>query len=93
MSEEDNCREALTRYTQTLLAFPNVVGVGIGEEITEGRPTGRCAVKVYVKRKVSLDQLDPPEVLPDALQLMSGEDGVKVPVDVVEQDPLELQFK
>lgn len=29
----------------------NVVGVGIGQEMTDGRPTGRQAIKVFVRRK------------------------------------------
>ncbi len=91
MSEEDNCRQALEQYTQTLLAFPNVVGVGIGEEIKDEKPTGRCAVKVYVKRKVTIEHLNQHEVLPDTLQLVSDNSTTAVPIDVEEQDNLELQ--
>src|SRR5262245_39549789 len=42
----------------------NVVGVGIGEKLTEGRPTGEPAVKLFVRVKYERDQLDTDHVLP-----------------------------
>lgn len=54
----------------------NVVGVGIGEKISEGASTGVLAVKFFVKRKIPKDQLSKSDVLPATI------DGL--PVDVEE---------
>lgn len=34
-----------------VLPVGNIVGVGIGEKLTEGRPTGKLALKIYVETK------------------------------------------
>lgn len=52
----------------------NVVGVGIGEKITWGRPTGVLAVKFFVRVKYALDELPKADRLPETI------DGL--PVDV-----------
>lgn len=44
--------------------FENIVGVGISERLSRGRPTGERAVAVYVVRKAPLDQLEPNAVVP-----------------------------
>jgi hypothetical protein len=43
----------------------NVVGVGIGEELVKGKPTGRRAIKVFVRVKYPKAQILPEHVLPD----------------------------
>lgn len=52
----------------------NVVGVGIGEKITEGSSEGVLAVKFFVRVKYPKDQLSKSELLPETI------DGL--PVDV-----------
>jgi hypothetical protein len=54
----------------------NVVGVGIGEKITDGKHTGALAVKFLVRMKYSKLDLAPKDVLPKAV------DGL--PTDVEE---------
>jgi hypothetical protein len=68
--------EVLERNRDKLMKYPNVVGVGIGEKITGGHPTGRQAIRVYVSRKVPGGILDAHEVLPTQI--------AGVPTDVVE---------
>jgi hypothetical protein len=54
----------------------NVVGVGVGRKITDGKPTGEYAVRLYVERKLPRDVIPTGFLLPDTL---SG-----LPTDVVE---------
>ena len=42
----------------------NVVAVGIGEKITDGRPTGETAVKLFVRVKYAASELDSEHMLP-----------------------------
>lgn len=46
----------------------NVVGVGIGEKITNGRHTGILAVKLLVRRKYDRDRIVPAELLPPEIR-------------------------
>jgi hypothetical protein len=52
----------------------NVVGVGVGEKIDNGMPTGVLAVKFFVRRKYAENELSKSELLPKTV------DGL--PVDV-----------
>ncbi len=52
----------------------NVVGVGIGEKVTDGVPEGILAVKFFVREKYPKDQLSKTDLLPETI------DGL--PVDV-----------
>lgn len=56
------------------VASENVVGVGIGEKLVDGKPSGVHAVKIFVKLKYPESQLDSKSMLP---KLISG-----LPVDV-----------
>jgi hypothetical protein len=56
------------------VANENVVGVGIGEKVVDGKPAGTHAVKIFVKLKYPEDQLDSKTILPKSI---SG-----LPVDV-----------
>src|SRR5438477_9282947 len=54
----------------------NVVGVGIGEKLSEGRPTGVLALKILVRHKFALNQIARRNLLPE------GHSGF--PVDIEE---------
>jgi hypothetical protein len=56
--------------------FENIVGVGIGERMKKGRPTGQRAVSVYVVRKAPPDEVDGAALVPTEYE--------GVPTDVVE---------
>jgi hypothetical protein len=63
-----------------LLSFANVVGVGIGHKITEGKDTGQICLTILVERKLR------PELLRREDRLPAVIDGLKT--DVVESGPL-----
>jgi hypothetical protein len=54
----------------------NVMGVGVGEKLTDGKPTGVMAIKFLVRRKYAKEALASSEMLPSAI------DGL--PTDVEE---------
>lgn len=52
---------AKQHHEESLMALPNVVGVGLGEK--EGRPV----IKVFVTHKVAASELKPREAVPPRL--------------------------
>lgn len=42
----------------------NVVGIGIGERVAQGRPTGELAIKLFVRTKYPADELESEHLLP-----------------------------
>lgn len=80
MSEQDLARVRAVRRTHEdeLLTYSGVTGIDVGEQVTDGKRTGRAAILVYVTKKTP----HPVRALPRSL------DGV--PVDVHELTP-ELQ--
>lgn len=53
--------------TERLMAIPDVVAVGIGPKIVAGEATGRPAVRVFVRRKLPLDQVPPDQLIPSEI--------------------------
>ena len=51
-----------------LKSLANVVGVGVGPKMRNGQPTGEMAVKVFVSRKVPLDELSEADRVPPTLE-------------------------
>lgn len=74
----DSIRQILKKYETALLSYPNVTSVGIGYKRVENKETEELCVLVYVKKKVSKDELDPKHVIPMMLE--------NVPTDIVESD-------
>jgi hypothetical protein len=66
-----------------IMSKPNVVGVGVGYEISGGVPTGQIGVVVLVRRKLPLAALPPEAVLPQRVN--------SVPVDVIEVGEIRAQ--
>src|SRR4030067_131694 len=66
-----------------IMSTPNVVGVGVGYEVSGGVPTGQIGVVVLVRRKLPLAALSPEAVRPKR--------GGSVPVDVVGVGELRAQ--
>lgn len=56
------------RYEKKLLLLPNVVGLGVGIKQTGGVSTGRLALKIYVKHKISKDKLLKKHLIPERLE-------------------------
>ena len=66
-------------YTAALRAFgqrPEVTGIDLGYQYTDGQRTGRLAVRIHVREKRPLEALEAAEVFPDTIE--------NVPVDVIE---------
>jgi hypothetical protein len=61
--------QALEEYSDHLMGYPNVVGVGLGENEEEGEDSALYAVKVYVSKKLDSTQLSPDEVIPRHLSV------------------------
>jgi hypothetical protein len=60
------------------MRFPNVNGISLKlqDELIDGKPSGRKAIRVYVVKKVPREMLAFHELLPDEIE--------GVPVDVIE---------
>lgn len=67
-----------------LLDLENVFGHGIGFQYTNGRIDGDVGIVVYVEEKLSEEDLDPDQVVPDEIN------GIRV--DVVEKDAPKLSY-
>jgi hypothetical protein len=61
-----------------LLNRPEVTAVDIGEKVTKGKPTGRRAIVIYVKKKEPLSRLAAADVIPKEIN--------GIPTDVVEDE-------
>ncbi len=60
-------KQALLRHQPALFAKANVLGVGIGEQVTAGRATGRICLKVYVEKKLPRSKLAFKNFIPPTL--------------------------
>lgn len=56
------------KYNPKLLAYPNVVGVGIGLRQRQGKTTDELCLVVMVKEKLSPEKLPPGSLLPRELE-------------------------
>jgi hypothetical protein len=81
---------SLTRATtshlglmQGILNRRDVIGVGISEKISQGKPTGTLALSVYVVKKQPLRSLRGNQVIPPVLPLELSNDQA-IPTDVLE---------
>ena len=81
MASEREARRALDLHERELSTLPNVVGLGVRPDETG---EGGYQVAVYVSRKLPAQDLAPDEVLPETLDVPSGDHAVAVPVTVVE---------
>lgn len=71
MTDNDNRMEEIaqvqTRYIDELMAYPHVVGVGIGLRQQGGEYTDELCLVVMVDEKIPLAQLAPDAILPREL--------------------------
>ena len=65
------------RYKKQLFSLPNVVALGLGPKIRQGRATGETAIKVFVSKKVDPSELEEHDCVPSHL------DGVPTDVEVL----------
>ena len=72
-----NIKAVKERYKKQLFSLPNVVGLGLGPKISQGKPTGETAIKVFVSKKVDSSELEELDCVPSHL------DGVPTDVEVL----------
>jgi hypothetical protein len=71
------------RVAERLLAIPGVHAVGVGDKLTAGRRTSETSIRVYVERKLPLDELAPEHRVPAEIEGVRT-DVVERPVPVEE---------
>ena len=79
----DRIRAAKAKFERFLLERANVVGVGVGRKVVDGRETDEPAVIVFVERKLPEAQLKRRDIVPKALD--------EVKTDVIETGKLKAQ--
>ena len=72
--------EVKDRHRDRLLDLPNVVALGIGPKMVDAAPTATLAIKVYVSKKVPVEELADRDRIPRQIE--------GIPTDVEEQAPL-----
>jgi hypothetical protein len=80
--------KAKATYRLSLLAKPNVIGMGIGKRIRQANMTDETVVKVYVSRKLPKEILQKKDLIPSSLSYR----GKDIPVDVEESTMPEAQI-
>ncbi len=78
---------AVAQRAQPWTVGPGVQGVGIGEKVTKGHPTGELALRIYVDRKRPKDAIDNP--VPGELDVA---DLRGITTDVVAIGPVEAEM-
>lgn len=63
-----NSKEALKKFGPKFLAKKNVVAVGIGEKVVDGRPIGELAIVCSVVEKVPLAALAKKDIIPKKIE-------------------------
>jgi len=76
MSEQEQVTQVKEAYKESILAKPNVVGVGVGYRVTRGQATDQLAVVTLVRQKLPQAGLLSNNMIPRSIE--------GVPVDVVE---------
>ena len=74
--DTDRMAAVQEKYGETLMSYPNVVGIGIGKRRRGGEPADELCLVVLVSKKLPTVQLQSADILPTAV------DGV--PIDVIE---------
>lgn len=85
MTTRRQAERAIEAHADELSAYPNVVGVGMGETAGDRskEPSSPC-VAVYVTEKKPSTELAPSELLPGFVEIRERGDTVKVRVEVIE---------
>lgn len=73
----DHINAIQAKYTDHLMRYPNVVGVGVGYRQQGDTLTDELSLVVMVQDKIPVAQLAPEDVLPSELE------GVRVDVQAV----------
>lgn len=92
MASKKQCERALDLYAERLSRLKNVVGLGIVPEAGEGPASERCALAIYVTKKLPLCDLAPSDVLPESVEVPGrGKARQRIKTHVIEQGVVELE--
>ena len=77
MSLNEQIKKVKDKYTNKILGYRDVVGIGIGYKTIEGKETEQLSIVISVKKKKFLNELKENEIIPEEL------DGIKTDVQEV----------
>lgn len=86
--------QALEEFSEYLMDYPNVVGVGLAEGEEDGESSGLYRVKVYVSKMPDPTRLPPEQRIPPSLAVrLPGDPNtiVSVPTTIEEIGEIELE--
>ena len=74
MSLNEQIKKVKDKYTNKILSYRDVVGIGIGYKTINGKETAQLSIVISVKKKKPLKELKENEIIPGEL------DGIKTDV-------------
>lgn len=72
-----NPYDVKNRHKKTILKLPNVVGIGVGPKVINGKQTDIMSIKIYVSSKLPEGELSSSDIIPKQIE--------GIPTDVEEQ--------
>ncbi|RAS15735.1 hypothetical protein DFO50_10686 [Microvirgula sp. AG722] len=87
MASENEARQILPGVEASLIALPNVVGIGV---VLADESTHEAAIAVYVRRKLPLEVLQAGQVVPETVESTVNGVVVRVPTRVIEVGDFKL---
>ena len=91
MATQQICEAALDEHEEKLSTLPNVIGLGIVALDETDPESSELAVAVYVRKKISDDELEAFEVIPKIIRITQGDLLQEVPTRVIEQGDVSLE--
>lgn len=76
-----------------IIGSKNIVGIGVGEKVTDGKPTGTLALCFYVQKKLPLSKMNAAEAVPPAVPPVLAATPAAIATDVVVLGRLHLDTK
>ena len=77
MSFSKQIKKVKDKYTNKILGYRGVVGIGIGYKTIKGKETDQLSIVISVKKKKPLKELEENEIIPEEL------DGITTDVQEV----------
>jgi hypothetical protein len=80
----------LQRHQEALLRKSNVIGIGIGEKVSNGQNTGRAALVTFVERKLPMSELAVTDVVPPVIERVTT-DVIEIGKPVIHSNTMRLR--
>jgi len=81
VASTNRLHQAMVEKARLLIDNPDVIGFGFGTKTVRGEPSGEKAIIFYVRRKLSLGDIDPNQLLPE---LLVDPKGRAIATDIIE---------